>query len=325
MTHRVSIAARIALVTLAVVLLTSWSHAQFKTVFVTSTQTHQGNFGSVAAADNICQTLADNVPLDATNGPYRAWLSTTTTSPAIDGTWTKSSNEYRLVNGTKVAEDYTDLTDGSLDAPINRDESGNLVANAAVWTGTLPTGLVAPATCVDWTSIPPYPRGTIGFTGQAGGGWTRASDFDGCANLHRLYCFQMGPVSVQGSPNHFLSYQIKKSKGVPKFEEREVSLADRFGAGDFEVKKPVALLNPADKNGEGITDRNTHLISYRVKGPKFEKLENVPVEDQFGQLLLDVKRPDRLLVPASSVLLARSPNYWCYQLGPFLVLPSEGK
>ena len=53
MTHRVSIAARIALVTLAVVLLTSWSHAQFKTVFVTSTQTHQGNFGSVAAADNI--------------------------------------------------------------------------------------------------------------------------------------------------------------------------------------------------------------------------------------------------------------------------------
>ena len=111
-----------------------------------------------------------------------------------------------------------------------------------------------------------------------------------------------GGVPPPGPLDHFLSYQIKKSKGAPKFEKREVFLSDRFGEGDFEVKKPVALLNPAGKNGEGITDRETHLISYRVKGPDFEELENVPFEDQFGELLLDVKRPDRLLVPASKNL-----------------------
>ena len=132
-----------------------------------------------------------------------------------------------------------------------------------------------------------------------------------------------GGVPPPGPPDHFLSYQIKKSKGVPKFEKREVSLADRFGEGDFEVKKPVALLNPADKNGEGITDRNTHLISYRVKGPKFEKLENVPVEDQFGQLVLDVKRPDRLLVPASKDLISppNPPIIGAINLDHFLCYP----
>ena len=116
----------------------------------------------------------------------------------------------------------------------------------------------------------------------------RASDHDGLVLFIR-----------KDREDHFLSYQVRRSHDQPKFEKREVFLADRFGEGDFEVKKPVALLNPADKNGEGITDPNTHLISYRVKGPQFEKFENVPVEDQFGQLLLDVKRPDRLLVPAS--------------------------
>ena len=200
--RRASIAGRITMVALGVVLLTSWSHAQFKTVFVTSTQTHQGNFGGVAAADNICQTLADAVPLDATNGIYRAWLSTTATSPATDGAWTKAMIEYRLVNGTKVADDYMDLTDGSLDAPINRDELGNAVAPTLALTGTIDNGFVATTTCSDWTSLAGF--GTAGDTTSTTPAWTTFGTLFTCSAAFRLYCFQMGPVPVQ-----FRSYTVE--------------------------------------------------------------------------------------------------------------------
>ena len=113
-----------------------------------------------------------------------------------------------------------------------------------------------------------------------------------------------GGTSASDPPDPFLSYQIKKSRGEPPFESRNVFLADRFGEGEFRVRKPVALLNPADVDGEGITDPETHLISYRIRGPRFDLPENVSVEDRFGQHLLKLKRANRLLVPASKNLSA---------------------
>ena len=309
------------MVTLAVGLLASWSHAQNRIVFVTSETTDgsiqdsgSSNTG-IQGADDICNRLAAlaTPPLDTTNGTYKAWLSTSTTSPST--TFTQATVPYVRTDGTQIAADWTNLTDGGLDAPINRDESGNNPgADSFVWTGTTTSGTPAGQNCANWTSA--TGSGGIGQWIQANAQWTQIGTGE-CFLPFRFYCFQQGP------PDHFLSYQIKKSKGVPKFEKREVFLADRFGEGDFEVKKPVALLNPADKNGEGITDPNTHLISYRVKGPKFEKLEDVPVEDQFGQLLLDVKRPDRLLVPASKNLssLPDPPIIGAINLDHFLCYP----
>jgi len=66
------------------------------------------------------------------------------------------------------------------------------------------------------------------------------------------------------------------------------------------VVKPVALLNPADKNGEGIYDPDTHLMSYKVEGRRNHRprMKNILVEDQFGKLSVDLVKADRLLVPA---------------------------
>ncbi|MDA2924417.1 thrombospondin type 3 repeat-containing protein [Acidobacteria bacterium AH-259-L09] len=126
-----------------------------------------------------------------------------------------------------------------------------------------------------------------------------------------------------GEPDHFLSYQIKRSKGEPKFDKLEVFLADQFAAGFFRVEKRVALLNPANKNDEGITDPETHLMGYKVKGPKF-KLKNIPLENQFGEFLVDVEKPERLLVPASKDLFDLLPppdssthnvdHFLCYKI-----------
>ena len=99
-----SIAGRITVVTLSVVLLTAWSHAQTKTVFVTS-ETTDGSIAEAtltgrASADAICNRLATAANLDMLNGPYRAWLGDSSTSPAADPTFTKATIPYELPDGT---------------------------------------------------------------------------------------------------------------------------------------------------------------------------------------------------------------------------------
>ena len=102
---------------------------------------------------------------------------------------------------------------------------------------------------------------------------------------------------------HFLSYGVRRTKSTPKFEKQEVNLTDQFESGVlFEIKKAKELYNPADKNGEGITDQVTHLVGYeikRVKGElKHEEITGIQVDNQFGTIFVDTKKPDRLLVPS---------------------------
>jgi hypothetical protein len=107
--------------------------------------------------------------------------------------------------------------------------------------------------------------------------------------------------------DHFLCYQVKTTPGTPKFVPIPgVHLVDQFETGDFDIKKPVSLCTPADKNSEGILDPLTHVKGYEidaVKGsPKHVKQTNIRVDNQFGTLLVDTIKPDRLLVPTAKSL-----------------------
>src|SRR5712691_2717336 len=68
-------------------------------------------------------------------------------------------------------------------------------------------------------------------------------------------------VNPPHSPDdHFLCY-----KGTPRqLAPLPVTLADQFESGDFTVDAPGAVCAPANKNGEGIVDANTHLASYYI-------------------------------------------------------------
>lgn len=116
---------------------------------------------------------------------------------------------------------------------------------------------------------------------------------------------EFGPVAPL---DHFLGYQVKRSKRSPRFRPVKVHLEDQFQEGDFQVRKLVALLNPVVKDPTsppsvvfplGITDLLTHLESYQIRGRQKRVRRAVLVENQFGQLVLDVGKADRLLVPAS--------------------------
>jgi hypothetical protein len=131
-------------------------------------------------------------------------------------------------------------------------------------------------------------------------------------------------------PDHFLCYKAKPANGSEKFVPRTVSLADQFNATarNFDVTKPLSLCNPADKKDEGITDPNTHLKGYEIKLTTTDPRQTpdikhtVRVTNQFGILLLDTLRSDRLLVPTAKSLTEPvdppGPNnvdhYKCYKV-----------
>jgi hypothetical protein len=150
----------------------------------TSSTTHNGNFAGLAGADSYCTTLASNAGLP---GTYKAWLSSSTTSVA--SRMTQHTGAYVMPGGTKVADNWTDLTDGTLDATITRTESGASVPGSEPWTGSYAGGTASPNTCLNWTSSSGTDLGGNGQSSVTNGLWSSEGS-NPCSTLARVYCFQ---------------------------------------------------------------------------------------------------------------------------------------
>lgn len=104
-----------------------------------------------------------------------------------------STVPYRLVNGTLVAQDWADLTDGSIGARILFTADGTPI-NAlpgsvfGAWTGTATDGTARADHCNDWTSGGPGLGGT-GHTLSTDGSWTNDGG-QSCQGDERLYCLE---------------------------------------------------------------------------------------------------------------------------------------
>ena len=161
-----------------------------KTVFVTSVS-FNGNLGGLTGADDKCQAQADGPASVVPSGTYLAWLSDGTDSP--DTRFTKSAHPYILPNGTKIAEDFTDLTDGSILHPIDIDTTGKPLRYERFWTGTNSDGTTAQyfVTCDGWTADPLTNfRGTAGNRTNTTILWSSRYSRMPCGRILRLACFQ---------------------------------------------------------------------------------------------------------------------------------------
>jgi hypothetical protein len=167
-----------------------------KLVFVTS-QTYNGNLGGVAGADQECRTLALDAGL---LGTFKAWISgDDATDEEARDRLTHADVPYRRVDNTKVADNWDDLTDGTLDAAIRVDENGNTVGSTlTVYTNTNPNGSrvaidreCGPSAGVgdDWDSSSTNESGAYGTVTAASANWSFTSN-DNCSIQRRLYCFE---------------------------------------------------------------------------------------------------------------------------------------
>ena len=144
------------------------------------------------------------------------------------------------------------------------------------------------------------------------------------------------PAGAQNGPfdlpdDHFLCYKGKADKKVGSVivKGTTATLADQFQTEDYEIKKLRGICNPADKNGEGIVDADTHLTPWQIKNQGTKHVaQNVTTFDQFGLLQLTTIKEDRLLVPAAKSLTMPPPwivtepdsadhnvdHYQCYKI-----------
>jgi hypothetical protein len=165
-----------------------------KNAFVTSI-TVTGNLGDsadaggatgIAAGDTICQARAEAAGLP-NSANFKAWLSDGTIDAkdrfTSDGPWVR-------IDGVKLAENVTDLSDGGLFTSINVDETGNYMPANYAWTGTDNTGLKTTETCSDWTEATSTVNGDIGRVVAAGSGWSDDFSPTPCNSSYRLYCFE---------------------------------------------------------------------------------------------------------------------------------------
>jgi len=175
-----------------------------------------------SAADYICTASANQAGLW---GNYKAWISGSYNS---DGSNYYSAKDrvyhntlgYVRTDGVKVADDWNDLIDGTLDNAISVDQYGNLAVggtNNMIWTSTsydgtafshstndIVSGLNSYTySCQNWTSTLDVgsPWGVYGLP-RADCWWSRtgavpnycnnwiASSFSTCSLQHRLYCFE---------------------------------------------------------------------------------------------------------------------------------------
>lgn len=175
----------------------------YKRVFTTDSG-FTADFGGFAGASQKCQEAADTATL---GGTWEAWISegalftgdTSVVSPATH--FTKSTVPYIRLDGIRVADNWTDLVDGYLTAPISITEQNRGITGRDKYnyTNTTPSGeragIAKNATdnCQNWTSSGMSDTGIGGDIYLTTRDWTQMGQKLPCANpfaLYGLYCFE---------------------------------------------------------------------------------------------------------------------------------------
>lgn len=155
---------------------------------------YSGNFGGVTGADSVCGTEGSGLG----SGSYKAWIadSSGTNDPANNFTGVGGTFRYKLPGGTVIADNWADLTDGTLDAGINENASGGAVGASSVWSNVAATSGATlstntnQSTCEDWVSNASNRRGQEGTSGSATSTWTDNTNNNSCNSNYFLYCFE---------------------------------------------------------------------------------------------------------------------------------------
>jgi len=107
------------------------------------------------------------------------------------------------------------------------------------------------------------------------------------------------PTPTLGDLNHFQCYETHR----PPLRLDPLSLVDHLGASTARLLRGKRFCAPADKNDEDETaplDAD-HFASYTIKqtAPRFTRIRDFVVTNQFGTTTLDLVRPEALLVPSA--------------------------
>ena len=137
------------------------------------------------------------------------------------------------------------------------------------------------------------------------------------------------PTNLAPPLDHFMFYSVRENPAGPFDMLGAITLKDQFDERRWLVVRPTELGVPANKNDEGIADPLTHLTSYRLRPleglSSFDRVSDIRILNQCNDLFLEVKKPERLLVPTNKKLSGPAPavnpegnnrdHFLCYKAG----------
>jgi hypothetical protein len=149
------------------------------------------NFGGLAGADAVCLAEATAQTL---GGSWKAWLGDATGSPSTR--FSKTAHAYIRLDGQKIANNFSDLSDGMIAVPISVMANGVMDGNTMdqAWSNVNTDGTTVnnAVSCANWTSLSSTLGGNAGVIGGVSSSWTFAGG-PACSapgnDLH-LYCFE---------------------------------------------------------------------------------------------------------------------------------------
>lgn len=108
-----------------------------------------------------------------------------------------------------------------------------------------------------------------------------------------------GAAAQREDADHYECYVAVPAE---TFEPRDVVLADQFGEAKVRILSPDEFCTPVSKNGEPITDKDTHWTCYPIEDPQPTRLPQVIADNQFGTLPLRLRRRGHLCVPSKKTI-----------------------
>jgi len=138
---------------------------QARIAFLSSTAYKGGGIGGVEGAHIKCQNLAKQAQYDS-SAKFMAWISDAQHSPFQDFIKT-AGLPYVRPDGVRIADDWDDLAlNGPIEGIIVTD-TGDVIFDKWVWTGTAPSGKVLDpaAHCQSWTNSAPVEKSRVGNSG----------------------------------------------------------------------------------------------------------------------------------------------------------------
>ncbi len=205
--------------------------------FVTSTTVVGGILGSLKAADNICQSLAEAARLP--KNTYIAWLSSSSET-AINRLG--SARGWVRADGKPFANERKEIIERlAILHPLVVDERGyhiGIPGGGRVWTGTNAGG-TAGGTCSDWTST--AASGLTGNYASVSDVFTD-SEVSPCNTANHLYCFGInndvqvtvnpvvGRIAFVTNGSWTPSGGLAEADGLCQREAADASLRGKFKA-----------------------------------------------------------------------------------------------
>jgi hypothetical protein len=152
------------------------------------------------------------------------------------------------------------------------------------------------------------------------------NDGDGGIDLFDVHCNAASETSEDpGQGDSYLCYRTSPDVVAPTYSPVQTSLTDEFdSAVSFEARKPSSLCLAGSLDGVAPIEGEAHLRAYDIRETSGSSSHTPRTELRYegglAPLYLDTRRPERLLVPASTSLDGGGPldpaqvidHYKCY-------------